>query len=229
MFYSSPSPPPDTPPPPPSPHREWLGQPLLDKCIEGFNGTVFAYGQTGSGKTWSMQGVQTDPELKGLIPRFTHNLFERVKTEKDGDANKLFLVTCSYFEIYNEVISDLLDPSAKKNKKTSGLDVKEHPVLGTYVKGLQEIVVEEASYMDKLISQGMANRHVAATKMNDESSRSHSVFTIKVHQKDKTDESKSTFSKVNLVDLAGSERAKSTGASGATLKVRPVRASAKRS
>ncbi|GMH66787.1 hypothetical protein TL16_g04507 [Triparma laevis f. inornata] len=195
---------------------DWLGQPLLDKCIEGFNGTVFAYGQTGSGKTFSMQGVADHEELRGLIPRFTMRLFERIVEEKAKDENKLFLITCSYFEIYNEVVSDLLDPTSMKQKK--GLDVKEHPVLGVYVKGLQEIVVEGHQKMQQLITVGMGNRHVASTKMNEESSRSHSVFTIKIHQKDKTDDSKSTFAKVNLVDLAGSERAKSTGASGATLK-----------
>ena len=115
-----------------------------------------------------MQGVQQDPILKGLIPRFTTALFDRVKLEKEKDANKLFLVTCSYFEIYNEVISDLLDPSAKKKGTAAGLDVKEHPVLGVYVKGLQEIVVEVAQKMDDLIQQGMACRHVAATAMNEE-------------------------------------------------------------
>ena len=257
---------------------DWLGQPLLDKCIEGFNGTVsasrplitiavvilcclckslakwasqtvlakllaqavsfqrdkpfshrltssrlafhfkvFAYGQTGSGKTWSMQGVPGDDELRGLIPRFTIKLFERIQEEKAKDENKLFLITCSYFEIYNEVISDLLDPSTKK--KSSGLDVKEHPVLGVYVKGLQEIVTEEHKKMQKLIDQGMSNRHVAATKMNAESSRSHSVFTIKIHQKDKTDDSKSTFAKVNLVDLAGSERCDAGHASASFLRL----------
>ena len=200
---------------------DWLGQPLLDKCIEGFNGTVFAYGQTGSGKTFSMQGVAHDPELRGLIPRFTIKLFERIKEEKESFKNKLFLVTCSYFEIYNEVISDLLDPSSRKGQhkqNSAGLEVKEHAVLGVYVKGLQEIVVEDSAKMDQLISQGMACRHVASTAMNEESSRSHSVFVIKVHQKDTDDESKSLYAKVNLVDLAGSERAKSTGATGATLK-----------
>ena len=165
-----------------------------------------------------MQGVPDNDELRGLIPRFTIRLFDRIAQEKEKDANKLFLITCSYFEIYNEVVSDLLDPSSKKKGSSSGLDVKEHPVLGVYVKGLQEIVVEGHQKMQQLITQGMGNRHVAATKMNEESSRSHSVFTIKIHQKDKTDDSKSTFAKVNLVDLAGSERAKSTGASGATLK-----------
>ena len=81
--------------------------------------------------------------------------------------------------------------------------MKEHPVLGVYVKGLQEIVTDNSNKMQKLIDQGMGNRHVAATQMNAESSRSHSVFTIKIHQKDKTDDTKSIFAKVNLVDLAG--------------------------
>jgi hypothetical protein len=87
-----------------------------------------------------------------------------------------------------------------------------------YVKGLQEVVVDSASKMQALIDQGMNNRTTASTQMNAESSRSHSVFTFKLHQKDTEDESKNLFAKVNLVDLAGSERQKSTGAVGATLK-----------
>ncbi|CAN0459282.1 unnamed protein product, partial [Ectocarpus sp. 8 AP-2014] len=80
------------------------------------------------------------------------------------------------------------------------------------------MVVTSPDSMQRLIDQGMASRTVGSTAMNDTSSRSHSVFTVKVHQKDATDESKSTFAKINLVDLAGSERAKSTGATGARLK-----------
>ena len=128
----------------------------------------------------------------------------------------------SYFEIYNEVIFDLLDPTDRKKKpanaKTASLEIKEHPVLGVYVKGLQEIVVDTPKKLQNIIDQGMSCRTVASTQMNADSSRSHSVFTITIHQKDKEDESKNVFAKVNLVDLAGSERVKSTGATGATLK-----------
>lgn len=90
-------------------------------------------------------------------------------------------------------------------------------MLGVYVKGLQEIVVDSPAKMQDIIDQGMGCRTVASTQMNDTSSRSHSVFTFKIHQKDTNDESKNLFAKVNLVDLAGSERVKSTGATGATL------------
>jgi hypothetical protein len=112
----------------------------------------------------------------------------------------------------------LLDPTDRKKRSKSGLEIKEHPILGVYVKGLQEIVVDNPSKMQDIIDQGMKSRTVASTQMNADSSRSHSVFTIKVHQKDAEDESKNLFAKVNLVDLAGSERVKSTGATGATLK-----------
>ena len=96
--------------------------------------------------------------------------------------------------------------------------MKEHPVLGVYVKGLQEIVVDSPGKIQHTLDQGMRHRTVASTQMNSESSRSHSIFTIKIHQKDSEDEANNLFAKVNLVDLAGSERVKSTGATGATLK-----------
>ena len=80
-----------------------VGQPLLDKAFDGFNGTIFAYGQTGSGKTWSMTGETKDPDLKGIIPRICENLFERVRREtKEG--KKKFMIICSYFELYNEML-----------------------------------------------------------------------------------------------------------------------------
>lgn len=172
-------------------------------------------GQTGSGKTWSMQGG--DGDVQGIIPRFSFNLFERIGKETAKHPTMQFLVTASYFEIYNEVIFDLLDPGAKK-KGGKGLEIKEHPALGVYVKGLQEIVIDSAKRLQDIIDQGMGHRTVASTQMNADSSRSHSVFIVTLRQKDTEDETKNVFSKVNLVDLAGSERVKSTGASGAVLK-----------
>jgi len=151
----------------------------------------------------------------------SNSLFEKVISQRKLFPSLEFLVTASYFEIYNEVLFDLLDAADRKKKPQSqkgGLEIKEHPVLGVYVKGLQEIVVDSSAKMESLIEQGMKNRTTASTQMNADSSRSHSVFTITIHQKDVDDESKNIFAKVNLVDLAGSERQKSTGASGATLK-----------
>ena len=168
-----------------------------------------------------MQGAPEGGDLQGIIPRLNIALFERINTEKLIRPSVQFLVTASYFEIYNEVIFDLLDANDRKKKPAAskgGLEIKEHPVLGVYVKGLQEYVVENAIKLQKIIDQGMRCRTVASTQMNADSSRSHSVFVITVRQKDDIDETKNIFAKVNLVDLAGSERVKSTGASGATLK-----------
>jgi hypothetical protein len=196
-----------------------VGVPILNKAFNGFNATIFAYGQTGSGKTWSMQGGEGD--LQGIIPRMNNSLFERVSLEMSRRSTVQFLITVSYFEIYNEIIFDLLDPSDRKKRAAAnkgGLEIKEHPALGVYVKGLQEIVVDSAPKLQTIIDQGTKSRTVASTQMNADSSRSHSVFIINLHQKDVEDESKNIFAKVNLVDLAGSERVKSTGATGSILK-----------
>eukprot|EP00927_Polykrikos_kofoidii_P046566 TRINITY_DN40767_c0_g1_i1.p1 TRINITY_DN40767_c0_g1~~TRINITY_DN40767_c0_g1_i1.p1 ORF type:complete len:1307 (-),score=299.52 TRINITY_DN40767_c0_g1_i1:215-3658(-) len=133
-------------------------------------------------------------------------------------ATRRFLVMCSFFEIYNEIICDLLNPVQDRSKIGAGLQVKEHPVLGIYVKDLQEIVATDAEGLIGLMDKGTKNRAVSCTNMNAVSSRSHSIFIIKVHQKDDEDKSKNVFAKLNLVDLAGSERQKGTGASGQTLK-----------
>jgi kinesin family protein 1/kinesin family protein 3/17 len=194
-----------------------VGIPMLEKAFDGFNSTIFAYGQTGSGKSWSMTGADT-PELEGIIPRMNKALFERIEVQKVSHPTKRFLVICSFFEIYNEVIRDLLDSTPSSKQPKGGLQVKEHGALGIYVAGLQEVVVDNTPKVVDLMALGHSNRTVASTQMNSESSRSHSVFTIKVHQKDVNDEEQNIFAKINLVDLAGSERQKGTGASGQTLK-----------
>ncbi|OWZ23501.1 Kinesin [Phytophthora megakarya] len=196
-----------------------IGLPLLDRAFAGYNGTIFAYGQTGSGKSFSMTGVTGGPEaMEGLIPRVNRAIFERVATERVDSPNKRFLVECSFFEIYNEIIYDLLDSSGNGKKNKGGLEIKEHSVLGIYVKDLQERVVETREEIVELMALGAQSRTVGYTQMNAESSRSHSIFTIKIHQKDADDETKSVFAKINLVDLAGSERAASTGAQGDRLR-----------
>lgn len=195
---------------------EAVGRPALMKSFEGYNGTIFCYGQTGSGKSWSMSGGQGD--LRGIIPRVNVELFERIQALKDELATRKFLVMCSYFEIYNEILFDLLNPVADRGKLGGGLQIKEHPVLGIYVKDLTEIVAEDAAKLEEMIANGTKNRAVSATMMNAVSSRSHSIFTIKIHQKDDDDPSRNVFAKLNLVDLAGSERQKGTGATGQTLK-----------
>lgn len=191
-----------------------LGNPLLDKAFEGYNATIFAYGQTGSGKTHTMMADRKSDD-RGLVPRISDNLFQRVS--KLSSETRKFLICCSFLEIYNEIVYDLLVPRGKNTPKT-GLEIREGKGIGVYVKDLQEIVVDSSEKVLKLIDQGFEHRATAATQMNATSSRSHCLFIIKMHQKDEQNAGNNNFSKMNLVDLAGSERASRTGAQGDTLK-----------
>ncbi|KAG8442351.1 hypothetical protein GDO86_011230 [Hymenochirus boettgeri] len=189
-----------------------LGTGILDNAFQGYNACIFAYGQTGSGKSFSMMGTADQP---GLIPRLCCALFQRA-SEEESDSQS-FKVEVSYMEIYNEKVRDLLDPKGNRHS----LKVREHKVLGPYVDGLSQLAVTNFEDIESLMSEGNKSRTVAATNMNEESSRSHAVFNIIVtqtlydHQSGNTGE---RVSKVSLVDLAGSERASKTGAAGERLK-----------
>uniref|UniRef100_A0A0N5BCT8 Kinesin-like protein n=1 Tax=Strongyloides papillosus TaxID=174720 RepID=A0A0N5BCT8_STREA len=178
--------------------------PLVESVVEGYNGTVFAYGQTGSGKTFSMQGTESIPGQRGLVPRSFEHIFDAVATTIDSK----FIVKVSYVEIYNEDLKDLLN-----DDKDIRLEIKENPENGVYVAGLSMHIVHNISDCEKLMQKGWSNRHVGATLMNKDSSRSHSIFTLYVEGIN----SKTGFlrmGKLNLVDLAGSERQSKTGATG---------------
>ncbi|XP_047436285.1 kinesin-like protein KIF13B isoform X2 [Mugil cephalus] len=189
-----------------------LGESLLHNAFQGYNACIFAYGQTGSGKSYTMMGSGDQP---GLIPRLCSALFDR--TQKEQREEESFTVEVSYMEIYNEKVRDLLDP--KGGKQT--LKVREHKVLGPYVDGLSRLAVASYKDIESLMSEGNKSRTVAATNMNEESSRSHAVFNIILTHtlKDlKSGTSGEKVSRLSLVDLAGSERAAKTGAAGERLK-----------
>uniref|UniRef100_A0A3P8QJ45 Kinesin family member 13Ba n=1 Tax=Astatotilapia calliptera TaxID=8154 RepID=A0A3P8QJ45_ASTCA len=189
-----------------------LGESLLHNAFQGYNACIFAYGQTGSGKSYTMMGSVDQP---GLIPRLCSALFER--TQKEQREEESFTVEVSYMEIYNEKVRDLLDP--KGGRQT--LRVREHKVLGPYVDGLSRLAVASYKDIESLMSEGNKSRTVAATNMNEESSRSHAVFNIILTHtlKDlKSGTSGEKVSRLSLVDLAGSERAAKTGAAGERLK-----------
>ncbi|KAL8870219.1 MAG: hypothetical protein Q9174_003687, partial [Haloplaca sp. 1 TL-2023] len=189
-----------------------LGTPLLDNAFQGYNNCIFAYGQTGSGKSYSMMGYG---EETGVIPRICEDMFARI-SEFQKDKNLTYTVEVSYLEIYNERVRDLLNPSTKGNLK-----VREHPSTGPYVEDLAKLVVSSFPEIQQLMDEGNKARTVAATSMNDTSSRSHAVFTLIVTQKRhdvETSMDTEKVAKISLVDLAGSERATSTGATGARLK-----------
>ncbi|CAB3405819.1 unnamed protein product [Caenorhabditis bovis] len=181
--------------------------PLVENVIAGYNGTVFAYGQTGAGKTFSMQGVESIPAQRGVIPR----AFEHIFTATSTTENMKFLVHCSYLEIYNEEVRDLLGTD-----HTQKLEIKEHPDRGVYVAGLSMHVCYDVPSCKELMTKGFNNRHAGATLMNKDSSRSHSIFTVYVEAMSETGSIR--MGKLNLVDLAGSERQSKTGATGDRLK-----------
>ncbi|KAJ6443297.1 kinesin [Purpureocillium lavendulum] len=190
-----------------------LGKPLLDNAFQGYNNCIFAYGQTGSGKSYSMMGYGKEV---GIIPNICEDMFKRIDGIQVDDPTIKCTVEVSYLEIYNERVRDLLNPSTKGNLK-----VREHPSTGPYVEDLAKLVVGSFQEIENLMDEGNKARTVAATNMNETSSRSHAVFTLMLTQKKQDLETKMEMEKVakiSLVDLAGSERATSTGATGARLK-----------
>ncbi|XP_005732968.1 kinesin-like protein KIF1B isoform X7 [Pundamilia nyererei] len=191
-----------------------IGKEMLQHAFEGYNVCIFAYGQTGAGKSYTMMGKQEEGQ-EGIIPMLCEDLFEKIN--EDGNKEELsYSVEVSYMEIYCERVRDLLNPKNKGN-----LRVREHPLLGPYVEDLSKLAVTSYTDIADLMDAGNKARTVAATNMNETSSRSHAVFTIVFTQRkhdSETDLSTEKVSKISLVDLAGSERADSTGAKGTRLK-----------
>uniref|UniRef100_A0A669B7X2 Kinesin-like protein n=1 Tax=Oreochromis niloticus TaxID=8128 RepID=A0A669B7X2_ORENI len=191
---------------------------IVESCMNGYNGTIFAYGQTGSGKTFTMLGPSeldnfTD-DLRGVIPRSFEYLFFLINREVERSSqSKSFLCKCSFIEIYNEQIYDLLDTAS------ASLFLRENIKKGVFVEGVVEKFVNSAAEAYQVLSMGWRNRRVASTSMNRESSRSHAVFTMTLESKESINEVVNIrMSQLNLVDLAGSERQKDTHTEGSRLK-----------
>uniref|UniRef100_A0A034V2W6 Chromosome-associated kinesin KIF4 n=1 Tax=Bactrocera dorsalis TaxID=27457 RepID=A0A034V2W6_BACDO len=182
---------------------------LLDKFFSGFNATILAYGQTGSGKTHTM-GTAFDGELDenaGVIPRIMRDIFERIKNL----ANECdFVVKCSFMELYQEQLYDLLSDQPREQ---AVVEMRENR-NGVIMPGLTEMLVSSAGETTDCLLRGSSGRAVAATAMNEQSSRSHAIFTITVEATKKDEMRTVTTSKFHLVDLAGSERSKKTQATG---------------
>ncbi|KAK8677065.1 hypothetical protein V6N13_142621 [Hibiscus sabdariffa] len=201
-----------------------VGAPLVENCLAGFNSSVFAYGQTGSGKTYTIWGPanalfeeKLSSDQQGLTPRVFQRLFDRINEEqiKHTDKQLKYQCRCSFLEIYNEQITDLLDPNQRN------LQIREDVKSGVYVENLTEEYVNSMKDVTKILLKGLSNRRTGATSMNAESSRSHSVFTCVVESRCKSvADGVSSFktSRINFVDLAGSERQKLTCAAGERLK-----------
>ncbi|KAL4067644.1 P-loop containing nucleoside triphosphate hydrolase protein [Scleroderma citrinum] len=203
--------------------------PLLDQVIMGYNCTLFAYGQTGTGKTYTMQGDLTPTPMgnpsaqAGMIPRTLFRLFHQLETSATDYSVKI-----SYVELYNEELRDLLaneiSPPAGSTQpmgkggttdNQGGLKIFDDvSKKGVFIQGLEEIPVKDAKDALVLLTKGSHRRQIAATKFNDHSSRSHSVFSIIVHTKEVSTMGDDLLKvgKFNLVDLAGSENIGRSGA-----------------
>jgi centromeric protein E len=174
---------------------EILGLPLIQSALEGISTTIFAYGQTSSGKTYTIQGNLQNP---GLITLGIDYIFHHIR-----NSQRKYTLKISYLEVYNEQVNDLLDTS-----KTN-LEIRERPDKGIYVEKLSEFAVENESRAYELLSTGESNRKIGETSMNQQSSRSHTIFRVSIESSDVI----STFaSQLNFVDLAGSEGVQKTKA-----------------
>ncbi|XP_031685994.1 centromere-associated protein E isoform X2 [Oncorhynchus kisutch] len=191
-----------------------LAKPLVVSAVEGYNGTIFAYGQTSSGKTFTMMGSSLTP---GVIPLAMEDVFHTIK----NCPKKEFLLRVSYLEIYNETVTDLLCDSWKRKP----LEIREGNNKNVYVADLTEELVTSPEQALAWIRKGEKNRHYGKTKMNQRSSRSHTIFRMILESRDRGDSASGEnsdcaiiVSHLNLVDLAGTERASQTGAEGTRFK-----------
>lgn len=187
-----------------------VAQPLVEDLLEGYNATVLSYGQTGSGKTYSMFGpslhVTQNADNRGVVYRAAQQVFDCIHA---GDSDVEYVLRCSLFEVYREQLRDLLDSS------NNCLKVKETPSQGIYVGGLVQEFVTCEEDMAKLLRAGSKMRAVAATQLNQCSSRSHVIVSLICEQRRPDGSERS--GKLHLVDLAGSERGLKSSSSGVTL------------
>lgn len=180
----------------------------LSCLLQGINVSIFAYGQTSTGKTFTMKGKGSS--LNGIIPLSIKELFSKLSDPSISKSK----IKVSYAEIYNETVNDLID-SSKKN-----LEIRESVAKGVFVNNLTEVVVPNYEKVIQIMNTGENNRMIAETKLNEKSSRSHTIFKIFIEftRKDDGDKEKRFSSQLNLIDLAGSENASKAKCEGIRFK-----------
>ena len=175
--------------------------------VDGINGAILTYGQTGSGKTWTMLGDTSNYELRGLAPRSINQIFKEIASHIEYE----YKVSCSYMEIYNDRIFDLLDDLSNPTQSPEFVITDDKEGRGVFVRNLNEIEVSSEREALNLLFGGELARTTAAHRLNKRSNRSHSIFTIYIQKRQRSgSQEKIIHSKLHLVDLAGSERIKKT-------------------
>ncbi|XP_022877670.1 kinesin-like protein KIN-12F [Olea europaea var. sylvestris] len=191
-----------------------VGAGLVKDALAGYNTSILAYGQTGSGKTYTMWGPPSAmvedgssvSGLHGIVPRIFQNLFSEIQKDQDNsDGKKInYQCRCSFLEVYNEKIGDLLDPTHRN------LEIKNDEKIGFYVENLSEEYVTSYEDVTQILIKGLSSRKVGATSINSKSSRSHIIFTCIIESWCKESTSKcfgsSKTSRISLIDLAGFDR-----------------------
>lgn len=190
---------------------------LIQSALDGYNVCIFAYGQTGSGKTFTMEGNHGDHEAKGMIPRALEQVF---RTSQDlREKGWQYTIEASFLEIYNETIRDLLG-SGDSNTKHEIKIVNPSNTGGACevtVTNVKTVTVTSETQVYSLLEKATQNRAVAATQCNERSSRSHSVFRLKLVGENQLTGEKCQGT-LNLIDLAGSERLSQSCSTGERLR-----------
>ncbi|KAJ1965838.1 kinesin-like nuclear fusion protein [Dimargaris xerosporica] len=185
---------------------------LVQSALDGYPVCIFAYGQTGSGKTHTMEGpTNPDEATAGMIPRAVHQIFQTA--EQLQSKGWSYTMEGQFLEIYNETIHDLLTTTTGAKKH----EIKHQPHGKTMVTDLTTVTLDTPAQVHQLLKRALHNRAVAATQCNERSSRSHSVFTLRLTGKN-TITQESSAGVLNLIDLAGSERLSQSGSTGDRLK-----------
>jgi len=192
--------------------------PLVESVVDGYKVCVFAYGQTGSGKTHTMEGSPGSP---GLIPRAIQQIFDSAEALQQ-QYSWSFTVTCTYVEIYNDIIRDLLTDNDEYTRAVCDNGEVKHEIrhegkTDTTITGVRSVTVTLPMQVQEVLTVAAKNRSTAKTKLNERSSRSHSVFTMKVEGYNKMLGTK-TLGVLCLIDLAGSERVSDSGVQGKQFK-----------
>ncbi|KAM1116714.1 hypothetical protein TB2_007080 [Malus domestica] len=194
---------------------QMVGVPVVENALAGYNTSILSYGQSGSGKTYTLWGPPSamvedasPGSCQGIVPRIFQMLFSEIQREQENSEGKQlnYQFRCSFLEIYNEQIGDLLDPTLRN------LEIKDDPKNGFYVENLTEEYVTSYEDVTQILIKGLSSRKVGATSMNSKSSRSHIVCTFIIESWCKETSSKcfgsSKTSRMSFVDLAGLDRNK---------------------